>query len=76
LKTIENTLVRLRVKSGMTQAQLADKLHTSKSTIGMWEQGLRKPGIVTLKKLSEIFEVTTDELLEDITTDNQKGAST
>lgn len=47
---------------------LAEKLGVGKTTISMWETGERKPDIITLKKLSEIFDCTTDALLETIRT--------
>ena len=55
-----------RNKAGMTQAELAKKLDVSVSCIGMWENGNRKPDIITLKKLAYILGCTTDELLEPI----------
>ena len=42
----------LRTTHGMTQQELADKLHTTKQTIGKYEQG-----IVTNLPLSRISEL-------------------
>ncbi len=38
-------------------------LDVTRQTISKWEQGINEPDIATLKKLSEVFEVTIDELL-------------
>ena len=48
----------LRVLKGMTQAELAKKLHIGASAVGMYEQGRREPNIDTLIALSNIFEVS------------------
>lgn len=61
-------LKKYREKRGIKQFELADLLGVAKSTISMWETGERKPDIVTLKKLAELFQCTTDDLLEPIET--------
>lgn len=55
--------VDLRKKSGLSQKELADKLHVSQQSISQWEKGLREPSIEMLKKLAEIFNCTIDELV-------------
>ena len=57
------TLKELRMKSGLTQKQLADKLWLSKATVSYYEQSLRCPSPEILVKLSAVFHVTTDYLL-------------
>ncbi len=56
-------LKALRVKSGFTQAQLADKLNISPSTVGMYEQGRREPDNDTLTKICRELKVSVDYLL-------------
>lgn len=46
-----------RKKNGWSQSELAEKLGTSASTIGMYEQGRREPDFETEEKLADIFEV-------------------
>lgn len=57
---------KFRKQKGWTQEKLATVCGVSKSTVGMWEIGERKPDIITLKKIAVIFGCTTDELLEPI----------
>ena len=59
-------IYKYRKKLGLTQSQLADELGVTKSAVGMWETGNRKPDIINLKKLAHILGCTTDELLESI----------
>lgn len=53
----------LRIKKGLTQSQLAEILHVSASTIGMYEQGRRIPSIDMLVALSRVFDVSLDYLI-------------
>lgn len=53
----------LRRKENINQAELARRLGVSTSTVGFWEIGRRVPDIELLVKLSEIFNVSTDYLL-------------
>lgn len=53
----------LRIKKGLSQSQLAEMLHVSASTIGMYEQGRRTPSIDMLAELSNAFDVSLDYLI-------------
>ncbi len=59
----QNIFKRLRVSSRMTQAEIAEKLGISRSTIGMYETGAREPDFNTLEKIADLFNVDTDYLL-------------
>lgn len=56
-------LKTLRNEKKLTQQELADKLKVAPSTIGMYESGKRTPDILTLEKIAEIFNVSTDYLI-------------
>lgn len=47
----------------MSQLQLAEALHISASTIGMYEQGRRSPGLDILIRMSRVFGVSLDYLI-------------
>lgn len=53
----------LRLKSGQTQEDLGKLLHVKKQTISKYENGINIPDSEVLKKLSEIFNCSTDYLL-------------
>ena len=56
-------LRELRRRMGLTQEELGRKIGISSSAIGMYEQGKREPDNHTLLKLCDLFEVTTDYLI-------------
>ena len=56
-------LKELRKKTGFSQQELAGRLGIAASTVGMYEQGRRKPDYDTLIRIALIFHVTTDYLL-------------
>lgn len=60
-----NKLIKLRKDCNLSQEQLANKLNVSASAIGMWEQGRRQPDNETLTKMANIFNVSTDYLLDN-----------
>mgnify|MGYP001408281183 CR=1 FL=1 len=57
-------LKQLRDASMMTQAQLADKVHVTRQAVSRWENDETIPGADLLVKLSEVFGVSIDALLE------------
>lgn len=56
-------IAELRKQKNLTQAELGAELSISAQAISKWENGLSEPDINSLKKLSELFEVSIDELL-------------
>ncbi len=59
----QNIFKRLRSSSGLTQAEMAERLGISRSTIGMYETGAREPDFETLEKIADFFNVDIDFLL-------------
>lgn len=53
----------LRLREGLTQQQLADRLGVTKSVVSYYELQERYPSPEVLTKLASIFHVTTDFLL-------------
>lgn len=59
----KNVFKRLRTSTGLTQAEMAQKLGISKSTISMYENGNREPDFETLEMIADFFNVDIDYLL-------------
>lgn len=59
----QNVFKQLRLSSGLTQQEVADKLGISRSTIGMYETGAREPDYATLETIADFFNVDIDYLL-------------
>lgn len=59
-----------RKDNKMTQQDLADRLNTTKQTIGRYENGTRKVNQDILFKLCDIFHVTLDDFFPTDTIDN------
>lgn len=58
-------LKKLRKEEGLTQEQLAEKLNVSRQAITKWETGEGVPDIENIKQISNLFNVTIDELLKE-----------
>ncbi|MGU3472082.1 helix-turn-helix domain-containing protein [Paenibacillus sp. D51F] len=62
--SIASILLRLREERGWTQYELAARLGIKRARYNAWENGLAKPRLDMLIKLSGFFEVSPDFLLE------------
>ena len=56
-------LRRAREAKGMTQQSLAEQLYVTRQSVSRWECGDRYPDLLTTKKISQILEVSLDDLL-------------
>ena len=61
--TIAKNISSLRQASGMTQAELAQKLNYSDKAVSKWERAESIPDISVLRDISVLFGVTVDYLL-------------
>ena len=62
---IGNKILILRKQYNLTQEQLAEKMNVARQTISKWELGETSPDIEQAKKLSQIFNVSLDEMLDN-----------
>lgn len=54
-----------RIKNGLSQAELAERLVVSRQAISKWESGKGTPDIMNLKNMANLFGVSVDYLLDD-----------
>ncbi len=59
-----DNLKQIRNSCELTQHDVAVKLGVVDSCYANWEQGRTEPGIEMLRRLSEIFSVSLDELIK------------
>ena len=58
-----NFISALRTKKGLSQYQLGALVGVSDKAVSKWENGASKPRINTIRKLSEVLEVSVEDLL-------------
>jgi len=56
----------LRKKNKLSQEQLAEKVNVSRQTVAKWENGEALPDIYKCKMLCEIFQVTMEQISNNI----------
>jgi transcriptional regulator with XRE-family HTH domain len=56
-------LKKEREKRNWSQNDLAEKIHVSRQSVSKWETGKNYPSIEVLINLSDLFQITVDELL-------------
>lgn len=64
-ESFSDKLKKLRLSKNLTQVQLAKLVYVSRSAIAKWEQNRGFPNIDALQRISEIFEISIDELLSE-----------
>lgn len=64
-----------RILLNMTQEDLCQKLNTTRQTVSKWEKNMIEPDINTLLKLSNIFDISLNELItgEKDSINNSRG---
>lgn len=71
----KDNLYYLRVKAGLTQQELADKLGVTRSIVTRYELGSKTPPLATVTALAAIFECTVDELVNGVKNPKKEGGS-
>lgn len=60
-----NKLYQLRKQRGLSQEELANRLNVSRQTVSKWEVGDSTPDMEKLVAISDLFEISLDELVMD-----------
>lgn len=55
-----------RINSGLTQAQVADRVGVSPNAVSQWETGVRSPCVRHIWMMASLFGCTVDELLKPV----------
>lgn len=73
---LAENLRKLRRSKGLTQNDLGKLLNVSNGTIAMWETAKRQPDIEMVTKIANLFNVSTDYLLNNKEAPKKKGVRT
>lgn len=65
MNRIAQSLKEKRAEKKLTQQELADLLHVSRSTISNWETGRNYPDLDTLIKISDLLDISLDIMLKE-----------
>ena len=60
-----NKLYDLRKQKGFSQEELANRLNVSRQNVSKWEVGDSTPDLEKLVAISDLFEISLDELVLD-----------
>ena len=61
---IGNKLKKSRLESKLTQEKVAEEIQVSRQTISNWENEKSYPDIISVIKMSDLYNVSLDELLK------------
>lgn len=73
IEKLPERLLALRKEKGLTQKELAEKLHYSDKVISKWERGESLPDLEALDKLSSFYKISSDSLIKDQLIDHHEG---
>lgn len=63
MQTLSYNIRTIRKDKGLTQEELAERLHVTRQAVSSWERGGSCPDFETLKQLADILEVSPEQLL-------------
>lgn len=63
MNQLSKIIIEKRKQKGISQAELADRLHVTKQAVSKWETGKSMPDMALLPELAEALDVSVDELL-------------
>lgn len=66
---LSNRIYELRTQKGLSQKELGAILGVSNKAVSKWETGTAIPKTETLIKLAEVFEISTEELINSVCKD-------
>lgn len=62
---INEKILLLRKKEGLSQEGLAEKLNVTRQTVSNWELGQTTPDIQQAKNIAQVFKISLDDLTDN-----------
>lgn len=62
---VGDNIRKIRLKRGLTQAQLADRCNVSEKTVSSWEVGRTEPSMTYIEMIASVLTCQKSELLGD-----------
>lgn len=69
---VGKNIKKAREAKGISQEQLAERLNVTRQAVSNWERGKTEPDIQMLQQLSEVLEVSVEELIYGESTAKEK----
>ena len=64
--SIIQAMIDARKATGMTQKELAEKIHVNPNNICQWEIGRAEPSFDTLERLADLFGILPGDLINSV----------
>jgi len=64
--TLASNIRAERNRAGLTQAELAEKINASDSTISLIERGIQTPSIFVVLDIAKVLKININELLKGL----------
>lgn len=68
------TLKDMRIAAKLTQQAVALELETTQGAVWQWESGISCPQLKKMLKLAELYGVTTDDIINAISTAKENSS--
>ncbi len=66
MKTLGTNLKEFREFNGLSQAELAKKLHTSQQRVSRWECDNVEPSLYDIVKILKLYNIQFEELIDEV----------
>lgn len=66
MKTFGDNLKLLRRQKNLSQSEFAAKMQTTQQRVSEWECNKVEPSLYNIIKMLKVFDITFEELIEDI----------
>ncbi len=74
MNNIAGNIKSLRKEKGLSQEQMAERLHVTRQTVSAWERGVAQPGLDILGEIAKALETEPEKLLYGKGAGSQKPA--